>query len=543
MDYVLLVTYEFKSHPKIKYFLWLFLFQYRTLCEQSQVLALGSSQYINNCNIFYNLNFQATKKEKKMPFPKNKTKLVCTIGPASEAPEIILQLIHAGMNVARLNYSHGDFSWHRTITKKLNEAARQAGRRLAIMADLPGPKMRIGMLDEEPIELGRHDEIILTTDDIIGNRHRVSVSFSRLPKVVKIDDTMYLNDGIIRLQVLSVDGNDVRCLVRSGGELRSHKGLNLPGINLGMSAFTEHDYDCLKNALESGVDAVSQSFVETAEDIETLRRAASDLGYKPFIIAKIERAGALENYQSILQAADGIMVARGDLGVEIQIERIAIVQKDLMRAANRMGKPVITATQMLESMVEHSRPTRAESTDVSNAILDGTDCLMLSEESAMGRYPVEAAEMLARIAIATEPHRATAGSNAAIDTVEENPDRADVISCNVQHTVQHLTPLAVIAHTTTGYTARMISRFKLPLWIAAVSHRESTCQGLQFSYGVFPVHEPQFPDDWEEYARSWAKGKGLKEGLLVLTEGPSPDNPDANHRLEIIDLGHVKAVK
>ena len=231
------------------------------------------------------------------------------------------------------------------------------------------------------------------------------MTFKSLPQAVKAGDTLFLNDGIIQIEVSAVKGNEVICRVVVGGELRSRKGLNLPGINLGVSAFTERDHECLKFAAEEGIDAISQSFVETGADIRAVRRAADALGYHPFIIAKIERSNALEHMDDILDAVDGIMIARGDLGVEVPVERIAIIQKDLMRQANRRARPVITATQMLESMTDHRRPTRAEVTDVSNAILDGTDCVMLSGESAMGKYPVEAVEMLAKIAEAVEPRR------------------------------------------------------------------------------------------------------------------------------------------
>jgi pyruvate kinase len=466
----------------------------------------------------------------------NKTKLVCTIGPKSDSPEIMLQMLNAGMNIARLNFSHGDYSWHKAAIDNLRCAARSAGKCVTIMADLPGPKMRIGQLAEEPIELKRGDDFTLTTNEIIGDRQRAFASFPRLPAVVKPGDVLFLNDGIIQLEVVSIGGKDVQCRVLVGGELRSRKGLNLPGIDLGVSAFTEHDRDCLKFALKNGVDAVSQSFVETPADIDAVRASAAEMGQHPFIIAKIERARALSHIDEILKSADGIMIARGDLGVETPVERIAIVQKQLTRRANLLGKPVITATQMLESMVDHYLPTRAESTDVANAILDGTDCVMLSEESAMGKFPVEAVRMLAMIAAATEPHRNDVRVRADFADYDGNDRLLDLVSRNVQYTVAHLAPTAVIVPTVSGNTARMISRFKLPVWIAAVSPEESTCHGLEFSYGVSPFHAQEHSRDWETFARRWVQREGLADGLVVLTEGPSRDNPIANHRLEIIDL-------
>ena len=312
-----------------------------------------------------------------MILPEHKTKIVATIGPASESPEMLERLIRAGLNIARLNFSHGDFAGHAEHIVRIRAAAQATGRRVAIMADLPGPKMRVGKIDPEPIQLLPGDPFTLTTEDIVGDQRRVSMSFERLPRVVKPGDQLSLNDGLVQLVVKHVTGNEVHCTVVVGGELRSRKGLNLSGIDLGISAFTEHDRACLEFALANGVDAVSQSFVETAADIEAVRAAAKAVGKQPFVIAKIERADALEHLDDILSASDGIMVARGDLGVEIPVEQIAIIQKDLISRAVRVGKPVITATQMLESMIENPRPTRAEASDVANAIFDGTDAVML----------------------------------------------------------------------------------------------------------------------------------------------------------------------
>jgi pyruvate kinase len=479
--------------------------------------------------------------ETSMPFPANKTKIDCTIGPASDSREVLEKLIRAGMNAARLNFSHGDFTSHGETIRKIRAASRATKRRVAIMADLPGPKMRIGEFREEPIELKPDDEFTLTIDDIIGNQTRVSVSFSRLPKAVKPEDMLFLNDGLIQLEVIKVEGNDVHCKILVGGELRSRKGLNLPGIDLGISAFTEHDYNCLKFAMENGVDAVSQSFVETRDDIAAVRKAASDLGHDPFIIAKIERAGARNHMDEILEAADGIMIARGDLGVEIPIEKIAIAQKHIMRKANFMGKPVITATQMLESMTTNRRPTRAEATDVANAILDGTDCVMLSGESAMGEYPVEATSMLAKIAAAIEPHRPVSPVEKALQSRREDDDikHKDLIALSVQTTLNRITPPTVIVPTRSGATARSITRFRIPVWITAVSRQEKTCKDLAFSYGVYPVCESDHPDDWKPWARNWMQTIGEVGNLVVLTEGPSEKHPYRNNRMEILDLSRT----
>jgi pyruvate kinase len=476
-----------------------------------------------------------------MPFPANKTKIVCTIGPASDSPEVLQKMIAAGMNVARLNFSHGDFESHGETIKKIRAASKTATQRVAIMADMPGPKIRIGEFETEPIELERDDPFTLTTEDTAGNQGRVSVSFLHLPKVVKPGDRLFLNDGLVELEVIKVEGCDVLCKVIVGGILRSRKGLNLPDIDLGISAFTDRDHECLKFALEHGVDAVSQSFVETGEDVKAVRKAARDLGHDPFIIAKIERIGARNHIDEILETADAIMIARGDLGVEIPIEKMALAQKMLMHKANLVGKPVITATQMLESMAHSRRPTRAEATDVANAILDGTDCVMLSGESAMGEYPVDATAMLAKIAAAIEPHRSVNPIKGKLISRREDDDihLEDLIALSVETTLERITPPTVIVPTRSGATARSITRFRIPVWITAFSRIEKTCQDLMFSYGVFPVCEPDHPDDWRLWARKWLQTMGEVGNLVVLTEGPSKKHPYRNNRMEILDLSRT----
>ena len=476
-----------------------------------------------------------------MPFPAHKTKIVCTIGPASDSPAVLEGMIHAGMNVARLNFSHGDFENHANTIQKIRAASKATKRRVAIMADLPGPKMRIGEFEEEPIELESDDPFTLTTEDVIGNQARVSVSFSRLPKAVKPQDKLFLNDGLIELEVIKVAGHDVQCKVIVGGQLRSRKGLNLPGIDLGISAFTDRDHECLKFAMQNGVDAISQSFVETGEDIKAVRKAAKDLGHDPFIIAKIERIGARNHIDDILDAADGLMIARGDLGVEIPIEKMPVAQKLLMHKANLAGKPVITATQMLESMTHNRRPTRAEATDVANAILDGTDCVMLSGESAMGEYPVDATAMLAKIAAAIEPHRTINPIKGKLTSRREDDDvhLEDLIALSVETTLERITPPTVIVPTRSGATARSITRFRLPVWITAFSRYEKTCRDLMFSYGVLPVCESDHPDDWKPWARNWLQTIGEVGNLVVLTEGPSKKHPYRNNRMEILDLNRT----
>jgi len=468
----------------------------------------------------------------------HKTKIVATIGPACESPQMLERLVRAGMNIARLNFSHGDFTGHAGRIARIREAERATGLRVVIMADLPGPKMRLGRIDPEPIQLCPGEPFTLTGDDIVGTPQRVSTTFDRLPRVVKPGNRLFLNDGLVQLVVERVTGTDVQCTVAVGGELRSKKGLNLPGIDLGIGAFTDHDRACLEFALEHGVDAVSQSFVETADDVDAVRAAANAVGKHPFVIAKIERADALTHFDEILQATDGIMVARGDLGVEVPVEQIAVIQKQLIARASRVGKPVITATQMLESMTANRLPTRAESTDVANAILDGTDCIMLSGESAVGSYPEEAVAMLAKIAAYTEAHRSPTRLDLNAMASEPQPaTRGEAIASVVEHALATVPCAAVFVPTRTGATARMISRFNPAVWIVALSRDAAVCQGLAFSYGVYPMQLAHEPESWRDFARQWFREHHVPDALAMLVAGPSTRNPDTNHRLEFLRVG------
>jgi pyruvate kinase len=473
-----------------------------------------------------------------MPLPEHKTKIVATIGPASESPPILEAMIRAGMNVARLNFSHGDFPDHQQIIQKIRAASKAVARPVAIMADLPGPKMRLGEFGVEKVDLKPGDRFTLTVQQVLGDQQRASVSFAQLPKVVKHGDLLSLNDGYVQLEVGEVTGSDVVCAVKVGGQLRSRKGLNLPGIDLGICAFTERDRECLKFALEQGVDAVSQSFVESAADIQKVRQAAREFGGAPFVIAKIERSRALERLDEILAAADGIMIARGDLGVEVPIERIALVQKDIMRRANQRAKPVITATQMLESMTTYRLPTRAEATDVSNAILDGTDAVMLSGESAMGAFPVESVAMLARIAATVEPTRRTVGVRemfAGVDLAGKILP-LHLISVSVEASLEYLKPAAVFASTGGGASPRRLASFHLPVWTIAVTPHAKTAQDLLFSSGVMPVHEPKAPESWNGFIKDFVRKQDLPGEFAILTQRLTPADPRSNHRMEIINL-------
>ncbi len=473
------------------------------------------------------------------PFSADKkTKIVCTIGPATQSSGVLEGLIAQGMNVARINFAHGDFDFHRATIANIRAASARAGRRVAIMGDLPGPKLRIGMLATEPVQLETGQAFVLRPGEGIGDATGASTSFAALPRVVKSGDRIFLNDGFVGLEVEAVEGDAVRCRVFSGGELRSRKGMNLPGIDLGISAFTDRDREILAFAAEQRIDAVSLSFVQDATDIVALRLEANGLGYEPFVVAKIERSRALENLDEILGAADGIMVARGDLGVEIPIEEVAVAQKDIIRRANRVGKPVITATHMLESMTGSRRPTRAEATDVANAILDGTDCVMLSGETAIGQFPREAVATMAAIARSTEKARPPRLMANLLEAQRLRGDLAeeDLISLTVYLAVEGLSPDVVFTPTESGSTARRLTRFRLSVPIVALSVSEKTCQDLQFSYGVEAMHVDQRPQSWAGFALDWTRRHDCTASRVLLTEGTSAQKAGGRTRIEVLHL-------
>jgi pyruvate kinase len=470
--------------------------------------------------------------------PEKKTKIVCTIGPASESQAVLAQLIAAGMNVARVNFSHGDPEAHRAAIANVRAAARAAGASVAIFGDLPGPKMRIGEIKDGPVELRRGQAFILQSGAIDGDGTRVSHSFPKLPQVVRPGDAIFLNDGYIQLEVERVVGQEVRCRVLVGGPLSSKKGINLPNTDLGINAFTERDRELLRLAAEQQLDGVSQSFVESAADIEAVRQAAADLSYHPFIIAKIERAGALPNLDAILQSADAIMVARGDLGVEIPIEQVAVTQKRMIQRANRFGKPVITATHMLESMISNRRPTRAEATDVANAILDGTDCVMLSGETAVGAFPQDAVTTMARIAAVTEANRpgSLLGNLMQAQRIRDTLSLEDLVAFDTYLSTQTISPSVVFAPTHSGRTPRQIARFHLPPWIIAFAPDEGVCRKLQFSYGVHPVQPAEWPSDWLAYARAWGREHLPDASLALLITGTGSLETGGSRRIEVLAL-------
>ncbi|NJE31296.1 pyruvate kinase [Thermococcus sp. 18S1] len=461
-----------------------------------------------------------------MRLPAHKTKIVATIGPASLKSETIEAMIKAGMGVARINFAHGDLEQHARTIELVRKAARRLNRPVAILGDLPGVKIRVGEIAGGSVALRRWQTVTLTTRDVVGNEGLIPVQFKDFPKMVSKGDVIYLSDGFIALRVEEVRGTDVACKVLVGGTLFSHKGINVPKARIAIDAVTESDLRFIEFAIEHGVDAIGISFVGSAYDVLKVRRFVEEKGSRMFIIAKIERPDAVRNFDEILRAADGIMIARGDLGVEMPIEKLPILQKKLIHKANVAGKPAITATQMLESMTEEKLPTRAEVTDVANAILDGTDAVMLSEETAVGRYPVDAVRMMARIAKTIEAYRDSLWSARIVEwkmsewkgrmprkgTIKDTIARSIIEALNSMDIKHILTP------TRTGETARLISRFKPKQWVLAFVRDEWVGNTLMFSYGVYPFVVEETSED--EILRL-ISGLGLvkENDTILLTKG------------------------
>jgi pyruvate kinase len=453
-----------------------------------------------------------------------RTKIVCTIGPASREPATLEALIHAGMDVARLNMSHGDADFHRENIRRLRQLAEQLGKPVAIQVDLQGPKLRVGAMPPEGVPLVAGETLILTTEPIIGGSGRVPVQYEHLPEAAQPGDRILIDDGLLELKVLGVQGSEIQTQVVTGGVLLSNKGLNLPHTLLDIPAITEKDREDLKFALEEQVDWVALSFVRTAEEVLELKaliREISVLGRPAPVIAKIEKPEALDNIDAIIAAADGIMVARGDLGIEMSTEAVPMAQKTIIHKCNQAGRPVITATQMLDSMIRNPRPTRAEASDVANAILDGSDAIMLSGETAAGKYPVLAVETMARIAHETERVQAAL----PMRQIAAHPGRsfAEAIAHASVDTATDLSAAAIVAPTVSGETARTIARFRPHCSIVAVTPSPITQRRLMLVWGVYPIlaSRSETTDQVISDAVEAAQQHGyVNEGdIIVITSG------------------------
>ncbi len=473
-----------------------------------------------------------------------RTKIVCTVGPASDSVEILKEMISKGMNVARLNFSHGNHEQHAANVALIRQAARELNAVVGIMLDTKGPEVRTGILEADRITLEEGQRITLTTEEIKGTAERLSVSYQGLPGDVCQGSKILIADGLVELEVESVEGTEIHCRIVSGGEIGSRKNINLPGQVVNLPAVTEKDVADIRFAVVNDFDFIAASFVRTASDVLQIRKVLEENESCIQIIAKIENHQGVENIDEILKVADGIMVARGDLGVETPTEEVPLIQKMIIERCNRLGKPVITATQMLDSMISNPRPTRAEATDVANAIFDGTDALMLSGETAAGRYPVEAVAMMDRIAVRTE--RAL-GFKEILGRKEIAPGRTvtDAISYATSSTAFNLGATAIITSTKSGHTARMVSKYRPQARVIAVTPKKEVVRKLTIVWGVSPllVTETDSTDEMIDAATRGALEAGLIHSgdLVVITAGIPVGVPGTTNMIKVHIVGDVIA--
>ncbi|KAB0666458.1 pyruvate kinase [Oryzomonas japonica] len=410
----------------------------------------------------------------------HKTKIVATLGPASSSPDMVARLISAGVDIFRLNFSHGDNAQKLELIHTIRQASEKAGRQIGILADLQGPKIRTGKMANDAMTLTKGQEVVITTEDILGRDGLIPTIYRSLPTDVHPGSRILLDDGLMELKVVAIDGERVRCTVVTGGVLKNNKGINLPGVNVSAPSLTEKDLADLDFALDAEVDFVALSFVRTAEDVEQIKRIIYLKGKNTPVVAKIEKPEALQNFKKILQATDAVMVARGDLGVEIEAEKVPVFQKKIIQACNEAGKPVITATQMLDSMIRNPRPTRAETSDVANAIVDGTDAIMLSAETASGDYPIEAVETMVRIAQDVE----NADFWSTVDKSLSTPSIAQAVAESACRAATSLGAKTIAVFTQSGSTAALISHFRPHIPIIAYTASPEIQRRLSIYWGV-----------------------------------------------------------
>jgi pyruvate kinase len=411
------------------------------------------------------------------------TKIVATVGPASNDEATLKNMFLAGVDVVRMNFSHGDHETHGKRLSLVRSSAKKAKKRVAILQDLSGPKIRIGEFASGSITLRRGETFTLTTENILGDDRRVYINYPLLPKEISSGSEIMIFDGKIKLRVQKVKGSEIVCTVIEGGEISNKKGVNVPGANLSIKSLTTKDKKDLLFGIKEKVDFIAFSFVRSGDDVRELRELLKKGKSDAAIISKIETREAVDNIDEILELSDAVMIARGDLAVEIGAENVPMVQKSIIKKANRLGKPVITATQMLDSMEHAPVPTRAEVSDIANAIFDGTDAVMLSGETASGQFPLEAVQTMARVAEAVEHSR----HKRQIVPLEDSEDTVDAVTLSAVRVAETVKAKAIIALTESGLTARMISRFRAPYQIYAVSPSERSCNKLVLTYGVTPI--------------------------------------------------------
>lgn len=468
-----------------------------------------------------------------------KTKIVCTLGPASNTKEMITELVEAGMDIARLNFSHGDYDEHGKRIELVHEVVKETGKTVPIMMDTKGPEIRTGSLGKGQVKLEKGREIILTTDEKSNsNNTSISVSYNHLPDDVKKGSKILIDDGLIELKVLDINDHEIRCKILNEGFLGSRKGVNLPGISLKLPALTEKDKNDIRFGIENGVGFIAASFVRKARDVLEIRKLLiEEKAENIYIISKIENQEGVDNINEIIEVSDGIMIARGDLGVEIPPEKVPLIQKMIISKCKEAAKPVITATQMLDSMIHNPRPTRAEASDVANAIFDGTDAIMLSGESAIGDYPVETVNTMANIAREIEFSTHYSGKmrsyeNTSSKTVTE---AISLASCK---TAMDLNARCIITATSSGFTARMVSKHRPMLPIIAVTHNEAVIRYLKLCWGVYPLKVPESKttDEMIDNAITSILGHGLVEkgDLVTITAGVPVSMSGTTNLIEVL---------
>ena len=469
-----------------------------------------------------------------------RTKIVCTIGPASESKEKVQALLAAGMDVARLNFSHGTHEEHGRRIAVLKEEAAKVGKHLGILLDTKGPEVRTGMVPEEGIPLINGSVFVLDTDLRMGDQQRVGITYVNLWKQVSPGSHILIDDGQIDLEVTAVNSESIQTIVRNGGILKSQKGVNVPSALIDLPAVTEKDIDDIRFGISQGIDFIAASFTRKAVDVLAVRRVVEEMGADVHIIAKIESQEGLTNLDSILEVADGLMVARGDLGVEIPVEEVPINQKEMIRKCNVLGKPVIVATQMLDSMIRQPRPTRAEASDVANAILDGTDAIMLSGETAAGLFPVEAVKMMDKIAKRTE-------QTSLVNQANRHPQRntAEAI-CYASYTIaKDLEAAAIITPTHSGLTSRMISKYRPIAMIVAATPFVATARKLSLQWGVQPIFVPESSgtDQMLSVAVNSSLNKNfIKAGdVVVITAGVPIGKVGSTNMIKVQIMGNMLA--
>ncbi|MET9801252.1 pyruvate kinase [Streptomyces sp. NPDC006368] len=469
-----------------------------------------------------------------------RSKIVCTLGPAVDSYEQLKALIEAGMNVARFNMSHGSHAEHEERYHRVRQAAEDTGRAVGVLADLQGPKIRLETFAEGPVELVRGDEFTITTEDVPGDKSICGTTYKGLPGDVSKGDQILINDGNVELRVIEVDGRRVRTIVVEGGVISDHKGINLPGTAVNVPALSEKDVEDLRFALRMGCDLVALSFVRDANDVKDVHKVMDEVGRRVPVIAKVEKPQAVENMQDVVMAFDGVMVARGDLAVEYPLEKVPMVQKRLIELCRRNAKPVIVATQMMESMITNSRPTRAEASDVANAILDGADAVMLSAESSVGAYPIETVKTMSKIVVAAEEELLSKGLQPLVPGKKPRTQGGSVARAAAE-IADFLDGKALIAFTKSGDTARRLSRYRAGQPILAFTTEAATRNQLALSWGIesFVVPHVDNTDAMVDLVDAeLARLQRYNEGdIMVITAGSPPGVPGTTNMVRVHHLG------